>query len=181
MKPFFITPFLFFIFTSTNGQITKNSWLVGGSGTFSLQNINQTTNTAKASFIDLAPNIGYFFIDKMAGGMRVRFQNSRIKTPTSTSNSPTLAIGPYFRYYFLSKENRINLLSEIGYSYNDDLRNTSSVNTFNIAAGPVIYFNSTVGLEFTANYQVINFKPDNGNVKTFFISIGLQVHLEKEH
>ena len=57
-------------FTSLSySQITKNNWLVGGSGNF------KTTKTEKLSdgtkpyddrtIFSISPNIGYFFYDKL--------------------------------------------------------------------------------------------------------------------
>ena len=180
MKQFFITFSIFFSVHFVTAQLTKSNWLVGGNGSFSLQVQERSSLSVKTTFLDLAPNIGYFFVDKLGTGLKVRFQNTRTKNQGNITNSPTIALGPFVRYYFLPKDNRINLVSELSYSYYDDLRNQSTINTFNIGAGPVIYFNTTVGIEFIANYQYIRFKPADGNVKTFFVAVGLQVHLEKD-
>jgi hypothetical protein len=59
-----------------------------------------------------------------------------------------------------------------------------SINTFSASAGPVIYFNSSVGMEFLLGYysrkEVIQ---QNGDIinhqKGFQIGIGFQIHLEK--
>jgi hypothetical protein len=180
MKKFLIITVLFYSVNNAEAQLTKKNWLVGGSGSFSLQIQERSTLNVKTTFLDLAPNIGYFVIDKLATGLKVTFQNTRIKNQNTITNNPTIAIGPFVRYYFLPKENRINLLSQVGYSYYDDLKTKSSINTFSASAGPVIYFNSTVGIEFTANYQHLRFNPSDGQVRNFFVAIGLQIHLEKE-
>jgi hypothetical protein len=48
------------------------------------------------------------------------------------------------------------------------------------SGGPVIYFNSSVGLEFTGNYRIDRVHDTKTSAKTFFIAIGFQVHLEKD-
>lgn len=180
MKKILNTLLFFFCVNLVNAQLTKNNWLVGGSGSFSFQDQERSVLTVKSTFLDISPNIGYFFVDKIAGGLRVRFQNTRIKNQSVIINSSTLTFGPFIRYYFLPKDHRINVLSELGYSYYDDLRNSSYLSTFNVTAGPVLYFNSSVGLELTANYQHLRSKPADGAVRTFFVAISLQVHLESE-
>ena len=70
-------------FTSLSySQITKNNWLVGGSGNF------KTTKTEKLSdgtkpyddrtIFSFSPNVGYFFYDKLAGGISLSYTYDNI-------------------------------------------------------------------------------------------------------
>lgn len=55
----------------------------------------------------------------------------------------------------------------------------SKYTTYSIMGGPVIYFNTSVGLEFTAGwnyFKTINEKSSNGSL---LLGIGLQIYLEK--
>jgi hypothetical protein len=52
-------------------------------------------------------------------------------------------------------------------------------NTFAFAAGPVIYFNPAVGLEFLIGYSTEKYIHYEGANNTFQVGLGLQVHLGK--
>jgi len=172
---------LLFAFTA-NSQVTKGNWLVGGNGRFSSQ--IETLNGVKVNGlrIGLTPNIGYFFIDKFAAGTKFTFNYEKTKYNGGVGKSTQLGVGPFLRYYFLNASDRINLFAESQYQYllssSDGSHNNE--NTFTFSAGPVIYFNSSVGLELTANYEIINTEKSLSDAKTFFVSVGFQVHLEKE-
>jgi hypothetical protein len=51
--------------------------------------------------------------------------------------------------------------------------------TFFINAGPVIFLNSSVGVEFTIGYSSTHIKGNNDNNNVFQTGIGFQIHLEK--
>lgn len=162
-----------------HGQITKHNWLVGGNANFSRQQEKLISSDIKSTDIQINPNFGYFPIDKFSIGLRPGFGYLNLKTNTYQSKTTSWAIGPFVRYYFLSPVNRTNFLAETSYQYFSS-SNGDSQNLLLFSAGPVIFFNQSVGVELTANYKV--FKTINTEVssKTFFLAVGLQVHLEKE-
>ena len=53
-------------YNNANCQITKDNWMVGGNGSFIFTSSNTSSPNTKATTtnVTLAPNIGYFFIDK---------------------------------------------------------------------------------------------------------------------
>lgn len=177
---------LFFIATgifinNVNSQITKKNWMVGGSGLFSSQTERLGTLTAKEVYIKLSPNIGYFFIDKFSGGIKADLNYSQVKYSGAESKTTQFAMGPFLRYYFLNVEKRINLLAEGSYLYSHYSGNNTSSdsqNAFTFSAGPVVYFNSSVGLEMTLNYEHLNGTGISAN--TIYFGIGFQIHLERE-
>ena len=57
---------------------------------------------------------------------------------------------------------------------------TYKINSFSFAAGPVLYFNSSVGLEFLVGYSTVKYLHIEGSDNTLQAVIGLQVHLESE-
>lgn len=84
----------------------------------------------------------------------------------------------------MNKEKPYNILTDISYqtglyAFRSD---KGTNNTFSASVGPVIYFNSSVGLEF-----LLGFYRRNEKVKEVFetiqegfqIGIGFQIHLEK--
>lgn len=82
----------------------------------------------------------------------------------------TFGFGPFLRYYFLGVNKQFNVHTDGSYQYNieqsggfsssnstpDPVPITQySKNTFSIAAGPVIYFNTSVGLAFLKDHVTL--------------------------
>jgi hypothetical protein len=162
-----------------NCQITKGNWLVGGSGEFHKQHEDLQGSDIRGLVVTASPDIGYFIVDKFAAGIKADFTYSTINVKDNISKSTILGFGPFVRYYFLSSDNRINIFSEAAYQYTIDFKGHYQ-NDLNFAAGPVIFFNSSVGLELTAKYSTLNSTMPIANAKTVFFIIGFQIHLEKD-
>ena len=191
MKKNIISLFLLISFSVAKSQIDKAIWLVGGSGSFSsTKNTFNSPNYSQTSDvvgIKISPNIGYFIFEKLAIGLRPSFSKDKAQVTTAAggyTNVNRFEIGPFVRYYFLNKEKPYNILTDISYqtglyAFRSD---KGTNNTFSASVGPVIYFNSSVGLEFLLGYYRRNEK-----VKEVFetiqegfqIGIGFQIHLEK--
>ncbi|MBX3256343.1 MAG: hypothetical protein KF862_19560 [Chitinophagaceae bacterium] len=171
----------FFLFTLKLSycQVTKQNWLLGGTGQYNSGSLADTygNESIKEHNIQIQPNIGYFFVDKLAVGIRINIALSRHTDLGNRSNmqSNSFGFGPFIRYYILNSENRINFLTEGSYQYQFDRKNV-----LGFAGGPVIYFNRSVGLEFLAGYTFTDYVQNKSNIKNFYVGIGLQVHLEKE-
>ncbi|MBX3256342.1 MAG: hypothetical protein KF862_19555 [Chitinophagaceae bacterium] len=192
----------FFLFTGKLSycQVTKQNWLVGGTGSF---NSNSYTDdlgnkSYKETYLQLQPNVGFFFIDKLAAGIKLNISFLRNKVESENYNlqkSNFYGFGPFIRYYILNSENRINFLIEGSYQYQVERSGGVSANNNNpisiqmtqytrnmlgFAGGPVMYFNRSVGLELLAGYSFTDYVQNKSNIKKFYVGIGLQVHLEKE-
>ena len=197
MKHFFIHVLFLFFFYQSTGQVTKGNWIVGGTGklfTYKNEYSSSTySNIAKYTQIDLSPNIGYFVADKLAFGIRSTFSSLKGEVTSVTdggsglsTNSQRFTIGSFGRYYLLSTDNRTNIVTEASYQvgqvrllggvYKGKLKAAS------FSAGPVIYFNSSVGIEFVLGYNYTLEDIENANrdeKKGFQIAIGFQIHLIK--
>jgi hypothetical protein len=188
---------LFTIFTlafTTYGQLTQGIWLVGGTGNFLTSKNNYTSPTFSSSSdrvdIKISPSVGYFVIDKLAVGLKTSFSKYKdVVNGTGgniNSNINRFEIGPFARYYFLEPDKQYNLLADISYQYGFYWFKPTkgNIGTFSANVGTVIFFNTSVGLEFLAGYyhrkEVIEQNGDiTTNQKGFQISIGFQIHLEK--
>jgi len=182
---------VFTFYTEGNCQITKGNWMVGGNANFVFTNTGGN-NVTKTTTINIAPNIGYFFIDKFAGGLRLSFYKNTIKFfgPTNNNNFTTFTIysvGPFIRYYFLPVDKPYNILSEVNYQFSNEKIKTNNpstsndnTNSFSLSAGPVIYFNSSVGIEFLLTYSNSGNNLNSSRGNSFGVGIGLQFHLEKD-
>jgi len=163
----------------SNSQLTKGYWLAGGTGQVS----SQTTNLRNSGIsgvkdfdIKLMPNVGYFFVDKLAGGARFSLDYEKQKRSAFTSRTTQLGVGPFLRYYFLNADNQVNVFADGTYQYSYFKANngggSANGNKFTFSAGPVFFFNTSVGLELAANYQLYNNPSTQSDANTFYISIG---------
>lgn len=176
IKLLFIVTLLFTV--SANAQITKGNWMVGGDASFNNSKVINDENEiiGSGNGIRIFPNIGYFLIDKFAIGINGNFNYG--KTSGASSNT-SFGGGPFARYYFLKPEKRVNVFAEANYNYYTSYSQgnaTTNSSSYRFKAGPVIYFNSSVGLELTLNYSSEKFSYTS---KYFTVGFGFQIHLEK--
>ena len=182
MKQLILISLLLCIAIAAKSQITKNNWLLGGSASFSSL---KSSSTASIQFnqtsFQVSPLVGYFVKDKFAVGLRP----SLTYGSNSVANSNTIIkVGPFIRYYFLKTDNIFNLFTESRYEYGSNTGKGQDIgqrlNTFSFSGGPVLYFNTSVGLELVIEYsttKVIGFSGNNNEIR---FGIGFQIHLERE-
>ncbi|HEV8084749.1 MAG TPA: outer membrane beta-barrel protein [Chitinophagaceae bacterium] len=195
MKSFFIACIISTVSISAFGQLSKNTWLVGGSGSLYSYNEDYTAPsinvTTKYTNIDLSASVGYFFADKFAGGIRPNFSSSKGESSGGGSmDNIKIAVGPFLRYYFLAPEKQFNILTDVGYQFGINRngggnKDKGKFNIFSIMGGTEVFFNSSIGLEILLGYsqRLITVENSPGalrsNKKGFQTSIGFQIHLEK--
>ncbi len=181
-----LTLFFLIVFVTTlttNAQITEGNWMVGGTGNFYNSKAESSTSTSEGFGFNIFSNVGYFPIDKFVIGLTPSFGYSKTKGNSNSSNG--FGIGAFTRYYFFESDKRINLLTHLQYGFTNNYtggEKTSTNKNFILKAGPVIYFNSSVGLELTLNYE--NTKSESGfgydtKFNTLSLGLGFQIHLEK--
>ena len=171
------------ILFSLNGiaQITKGNWMVGGT-----LNLSSTLNTGisnnkeykiKSNVFSVSPNLGYFIIDKLCVGTLVVINYSNPEGDNNSSYAITTT--PFVRYYFLDTQKMVNFFAKAGYGFLTS-RNSNGYKSqgYTFSAGPVIYFNSSVGLEMTLNYNNTKSNIDS-KISQLFLGVGFQIHLEK--
>ena len=176
---------------SLSAQLTKGTWLVGGTGKFYTYTSDYSSatysNTAKYTQIDISPAVGYFVADKLAFGIKPTLSSIKGKVTTSGGGSTNVQrywIGPFGRYYLLEKEKPYNIVTEVSYQlgfFGGGLVK-GKLSNFSALVGPVIYFNSSVGIEFLLGYSYSKEDAEQANKeikKGFQIGIGFQIHLEK--
>ena len=122
----FILVITLFSFFTTNAQITKGNWMVGGNGSFSnleSYNNNYKNDKRKTSELDIKANVGYFFIDKLQAGAKISYLLKKIPQ----DNLSWLKYELYSRYYILKPEKIVNIYLEAGYFFGNHLFN--NINT----------------------------------------------------
>jgi hypothetical protein len=163
----------------TNAQITKGNWMVGGDASFDNTTLKNKDGEILGSGngVRIYPNIGYFFLTKFAAGINANFNYNKTSGASSTTG---YGVGPFVRYYFLKPEKIVNVFAEANYNYYKSYsqgESTTNSSSYRFKAGPVIYFNSSVGLELTLNYSSAKLETYTSNY--FNVSLGFQIHLEK--
>jgi hypothetical protein len=187
---------VFFFSTSSFAQLDKHTWLVGGSTNFYLSKRNYTSyvnsnlsGNSDELNLSISPNVGYLIFEKLGIGLRPYFSWGKGNLISSngsefTSDSKRYGIGPFVRYYLLNKEKPFNILTDIGYQIGEWNAGgqKGQLKDLNFSIGPVIYFNSTAGIEFLLGYnshsEVLKNYSKNES-KGFNVSIGFQLHLIK--
>lgn len=191
MKKLLFSLILITSLLNVKGQITQGNWLAGGTGkfySFTSQYSSATySNEASYTQIDLSPNFGYFVVDKLAFGIKPTFSSIRGEVTTVgglSTNVQRYWIGPFGRYYFLDEGKQANIVTDVSYQFG--LFNAGGqkgdLKTFSAMAGPVIFFNSSVGLELLLGYSYSKEDVEGYQKETrkgFQVSIGFQIHLEK--
>lgn len=184
---------LFFLISSVAVcQLNQGNWLVGGTGKFYsyTNNFSSITggynNTGKFTEIDLSPNIAYFVSDKLAFGLKPTFSSLKGKVTSTgglSTNVTRFMIGPFGRYYLLDQEKPHNILVESSYQFgtlNSTFGQKGNLRAFSVLAGPVLYFNSSVGIEFLLGYSYKLEDVENAAKdikKGFQLGVGIQFHL----
>ena len=178
----------FFSAFSAFSQINKGQFLVGGSGSFS----SNDQNNVKSTSVTLSPNAGYFFLNKLAGGVDLTLHNSVSKAGTEKNTMNGYGISPFVRYYVLPASNKINLFAEASYGWakgkNKYLTHqayTTTANSYSFSAGPAFFITPNLALEISAGYTQNEYRAkDNGftsksKEKLFQAGVGFQIHLGK--
>jgi hypothetical protein len=167
-----------FVAITSNAQIDKGNWMMGGSGSFSNYKSKSGGNTiSETTSLSVRPNIGFFVMDKLAVGSGIGFLFFFPKGPVK---SPTYYdISPFVRYYFLKKEKQINIFSETSYGIELNSLNSNTSQRLNLKAGTVFFLNGSVGIEVALNYSSQKDNQDSLN-RGIYLNVGFQIHLEKE-
>ena len=186
MKKSILSFIALLVLLSSKSQLAKSTWLL--TGNLNLRSSNYTVQNGsqfKQFEVEIAPKVGYFIVDKMAVGLYPAFSfSNNLSIPDNQSAMTAIQLGPFARYYFLSKDKQLNIFAESSYRYTSTRysRSNTDGSITSIGVGPVIYFNSAVGLEFAVTYQIIKAATPNikSTTKHIGLSIGLQVHLKNE-
>ena len=104
MRKIILVAFLAVATQIVNAQITQGNWMLGGNVSFS--SLKENGISGNASYFSVAPNVGYFFIDQFAGGIRSNISSSKNQGDDKYTD---ILIGPFARYYFLPTGKKTNV------------------------------------------------------------------------
>jgi hypothetical protein len=171
--------FAAFLLVSSNAifaQVNKGQWLAGGQVNFTSSKYGDVDDSKNTHF-EISPNVGYFFIDKLAGGLRLSYISDKDKTDDDATTSFTAA--PFVRYYFLDAAQKVNVFADASYGFGSTgAKDKESLNYWSIMAGPAVFLSPNTALELTVGYK--SFGGDaygDDRWKQFGVNVGFQVHL----
>lgn len=173
------------LFSQLHSQIKKGDWLFGGTATFSSSKSSSDLGSNSEISAQVDGNAGYFLIDKLVAGLSPEISWDNFKTNSNSKDVSTrLSIGPFVRYYFLPSDQRVNFFAGAGYAYGISKvsnQNSLNSNSLSVSGGPVIFLNTSVGLELSVGYTSTKVNDDSNTKKNVVqVGIGLQFYLEKE-
>lgn len=184
-KKIFYTTLIIALFSlAVNSQLTEGNWIIGGSGSYTHRTTEFNNGfTPKSSTLTIKPNVGYFIKNKFAIGSLLGYYSH--KPLDSDGYTHTYSLGIFSKYYFLKPDKMFNLFTQIYYDRVFSETQSSDYvkidgNVYGMKIGQVIFFNNSVGLEFSIDYEKQNYKFDSNNTNksdVIKVGIGFQIHL----
>lgn len=176
MKKLLFASFLLFSSYAMKAQINQGQWLVGGNAGFD----SEKQGDYKSTTVMVSPNAGYFFIDNLAGGLRVNFWTNKVKGDDESSTF--FSVAPFARYYFLPAAQKVNVFADAAYGFGKGgYSDKVSLNELSFMAGPAIFLSPNTALELALYYKSRGGKyyenAAGDKVNHFGLNIGFQVHL----
>ncbi len=172
MKKRLLTTALFILCSGafTFAQVEKGNWLFAGSSNFGIESGKEkiesgstTVDGYKFSYIDFAPKIGYFIIDKLPVGLALdMYINKEKSTDPDTENKWTgFMVGPFVRYYITDLDGFMPY-AEAGmaigsgksiYTYaGDENENKFKMFSYGIGVGGTYFITDNVGADLQIAY-----------------------------
>jgi hypothetical protein len=162
--------------------IKKNNWMVGGRAMWSSQTQDIDPYEIKRSSFGISPDVGYFFMDKFAGGLRFDVDYDKTDINNNETKQTDLVVSPWLRYYFLQPEKDLNIFAQgkygIGSSKVND-NDAESISKWALEGGLAYFCNPLVALEFTLGYRSTKYEGDDNPANSLFFSVGFQIHLNR--
>lgn len=183
MKKIILLFIVCLVYQFSYAQLEKDTWLVGGSGNFSSTKAKNTLqDDYTSSELNVSTSLGYFPLNKLAVGVMLDYRYLDVDTYNNPSyfggSTSGYNFGPFIRYYFLPVQHPVNIFFQTDYGLQFD-RNILNLRKIAIKAGPVVYINSNVGLEFNIGYSNSKNENNTENTNSIIMGLGLQIHLKK--
>jgi hypothetical protein len=153
------------------GQIYKGQWLTGAN--VSLTTFNSYLYPHNTPSATIVPDIGYFFEDKLAGGLRFDVNWS---SPNGSSSFATYGFSPFLRYYLLPAENRSNFFAATSFGW-QIASPGGGFWQWTLSAGPSIFISPSLYAEFALQYA--NYSSDlytDYHPRSFAVNLGFHFY-----
>ena len=160
-------------------NINKGDWMVGGNASFD----SEKDGDYKTTTISLSPNVGYFFINNFAGGLRAGVSSSTFKFGSTKETESAFLLSPFVRYYFLPSTQKVNIFADGSFGFGQAKYEVAGIETeynftqFAISAGPAIFLTPATALEISLGYNSSKLEDAEDRSNSFGVNIGFQIHL----
>jgi len=164
---------------SAQSNISKGDWLAGGTAGFN----HTKMGDYKTTEIGVSPNVGYFFMNNFAGGLRAGVSSTKEKFGSDETTASGYHVGPFVRYYFLPATQKINIFADASGAFGQDKSETGTgdikmkYSQFGIMAGPAIFLTPNTALEVALGYTSQKVKDASDASSTIGLNVGFQIHL----
>lgn len=174
----FLIIFLSTLTIFAQSPVCKGIYSIGGS--ISFISTSGENDYQSSSDLDIAPIVGYFFIDNVYGGITLNYSYRTIKN----SSSESYGFGPTFRY-FIYFEDKLVPYFGLGYSFymlNKEL--DLSRNAVSASVGADYFIKNYFSIELDLTYRISNYNgsavvPDlDGKIKQLFFSVGANYFID---
>lgn len=196
MKKHIFTVLLSVISVAVFAQFNQGTKMVGGTVSFSSTTAkdkfdNTTRKLHTNTNFSIAPQFGYFVIDRLALGASLDFSlsNNKSKVDEEDVSYTTVQIAPFVRYYlpagiFFQGEFGVGTTKASGTNWNGaTVEGKENVFSWSLAAGYAIMINESVAIEPMLGYGSVNYAdPDADNDYRqlnpgIFLQVGFQIYL----
>jgi hypothetical protein len=196
MKKHIFTLLLSVISMAAFAQFNQGTKMVGGTVSFSSTTTkgkwdNTTRKLETTTNFSMAPQFGYFVIDRLALGAALDFSLSNYKSKTDEEDVSytTIQIAPFVRYYlpagvFFEGQFGVGTSKASGKNWNGaTVEGKENIFSWSLAAGYAIMINESVAIEPMLGYGSINYaNPDADNDYRqlnpgIFLQVGFQIYL----
>ena len=152
-----------FVAIGASAQIEKGTVLVGTSSNLGFNSYSPSGGGSSTSVFNIDLKGGYFFIDNLAGGIKLGYTN----ISSGGSSNATTTIGAFGRYYIQGKFFLGAGISNVSPSSGD-----SSIEV-PLEAGYAAFINKNIAVEPALNFT----KYDGGSV--FGLNVGFTLYLNR--
>jgi hypothetical protein len=145
--------------------VGKSAWMIGGSAGFTSFGYKDHDKT---TVVSIDPNLGYFFADDLALGLKVNYYKSNV----GDSKSQT-GLGPFIRYYIADP---IFIQVRLGLGLNK-----GSGTLIGADVGYSLFLNNNVAIEPAVFYDIQHIPGVASNYMEFGVSLGIQAFCNRNH
>lgn len=187
MKKLLLIAFAAVTTFSASAQTEKGKYLLGGTASFDTEKYGSSSN--KSTNITINPEVGYFFMDNLAGGLRLGLSSEKYKGSDYTETYSTTEVAPFLRYYFLSLAEKVKLFADVAYGfgtekekYKEDGEDTEEdkypYGSFSVSAGPAFFLSPNAALMVALRYNNMKYKDASDAYSKFGVHVGFQLHFD---
>lgn len=155
------------IYASAQTKILKGDWTAGGR--LGLTSTSVTGSSSSTLTYEADPNVGYFIIDGLAGGIEFTFLKADYNL---------FVASPFVRYYFFPSDKIFNVAVQGSYGWGvyKQYIYTDNVNQFSFFISPTAFFSPSAAFKLSLGYVSVGISGLELRTKSLSIGGGIQAY-----